>query len=83
MNRKRGLGRGLDALLGSVDVASGDSAAPSDSNLAEIAIEAIQPGPYQPRRNIRDDGIAELAASIKAQGVMQPIVLRRRASGGR
>ena len=82
MNRKRGLGRGLDALLGSVDVSSGDSAASSDANLAEIAIDAIQPGPYQPRRNIRDDGIAELAASIKAQGVMQPIVLRRRAIGG-
>ncbi len=82
MNRKRGLGRGLDALLGSAEVSSSDSVASSDSNLAEIPIDTIQPGPYQPRRNIRDDGIAELAASIKAQGVMQPIVLRHRAIGG-
>lgn len=82
MNRKRGLGRGLDALLGSAEVSSSDSVVSSGSNLAEIPIDTIQPGPYQPRRNIRDDGIAELAASIKAQGVMQPIVLRHRAIGG-
>jgi ParB family chromosome partitioning protein len=76
------LGRGLDALLGSAEVSSSDSVVSSGSNLAEIPIDTIQPGPYQPRRNIRDDGIAELAASIKAQGVMQPIVLRHRAIGG-
>jgi ParB family chromosome partitioning protein len=79
--KKRGLGRGLDALLGGgssddtvVDVRPAD--------LAEIAIADIHRGPFQPRREIRDEGIQELAASIRAQGVMQPIVLRRRVMGG-
>jgi ParB family chromosome partitioning protein len=72
------LGRGLDALLGA---ASGgddvDSAA-----LAEFAIDSIQRSPYQPRQVFDDDSLAELAASIRAQGVMQPIVIRQRAVGG-
>jgi ParB family transcriptional regulator, chromosome partitioning protein len=79
--KKRGLGRGLDALLGGgssddtvVDVRPAD--------LAEIAIADIHRGPFQPRREIRDEGIQELAASIRSQGVMQPIVLRRRVMGG-
>ena len=82
MIKKRGLGRGLDALLGSSDREQRDEASSSEVNLAEIAIDQIHPGQYQPRRNIRDEGIAELAASIKAQGLMQPIVLRHRAVGG-
>jgi len=81
--KKRGLGRGLDALLGTAEHQSDEEvAAPVGTNLAEIAVDQIHPGQYQPRRNIRDEGIAELAASIKAQGVMQPIVLRHRAIGG-
>ncbi len=82
--KKRGLGRGLDALLGSSEPASNEIAE-SDAgatNLAEVAVDQVHPGQYQPRRTIRDEGIAELAASIKAQGVMQPIVLRHRAMGG-
>ena len=81
--KKRGLGRGLDALLGTSERQQDDEAAQvSGANLAEIPVDQIHPGQYQPRRNIRDEGIAELAASIKAQGVMQPIVLRHRAIGG-
>jgi ParB family transcriptional regulator, chromosome partitioning protein len=80
--KRRGLGRGLDALLGGGDEQSTDAVAPAGANLAEIAIDEIQPGQYQPRRTIRDEGLQELAASIKAQGVMQPIVLRHRPSGG-
>ena len=72
--KKRGLGRGLDALLG------GDSrktiTEPVSNGLAEIPVEWIQPGKYQPRRIIDDEALQELAASIRAQGVMQPIVLR-------
>lgn len=72
--KKRGLGRGLDALLG------GDSrktvTEPVSNGLAEIPVEWIQPGKYQPRRVIDDEALQELAASIRAQGVMQPIVLR-------
>jgi ParB family chromosome partitioning protein len=79
--KKRGLGRGLDALLGT-DIRLASEEVPAGANLAEIGIDDIHPGQYQPRRNIRDEGLQELAASIKAQGVMQPIVLRRRPSGG-
>jgi ParB family chromosome partitioning protein len=72
--KKRGLGRGLDALLG------GDSSKkavdPVSTGLAEIPVEWIQPGKYQPRRIIDDEALQELASSIRAQGVMQPIVLR-------
>ena len=72
--KKRGLGRGLDVLLG------GDSrktvTEPASNGLAEIPVEWIQPGKYQPRRIIDDEALQELAASIRAQGVMQPIVLR-------
>jgi len=81
MIKKRGLGRGLDALLGgSSDEAPAERV--SSASLGEIPIDDIHPGQYQPRRSIRDEGIAELAASIRAQGVMQPIVLRHRAIGG-
>jgi ParB family chromosome partitioning protein len=80
--RKRGLGRGLDALLGGSTDTHEPPDAPTSANLGEIAIDEIHPGQYQPRRNIRDEGIAELAASIRAQGVMQPIVVRHRAIGG-
>lgn len=72
--KKRGLGRGLDALLG------GDSrktvTEQVSNGLAEIPVEWIQPGKYQPRRITDDEALQELAASIRAQGVMQPIVLR-------
>lgn len=81
MIKRRGLGRGLDALLGTDIRLTSEEAAPG-TNLAEVAIDDIHPGQYQPRRNIRDEGLEELAASIKAQGVMQPIVVRHRATGG-
>jgi len=81
MMKKRGLGRGLDALLGT-DTREASDEVSAGANLAEISIDDIHPGQYQPRRNIRDEGLQELAASIKSQGVMQPIVLRRRPSGG-
>ena len=64
MIKKRGLGRGLDALLGSIDPVDAESDS-SSTNLAEVAIDRIHPGQYQPRRSIRDEGIAELAASIR------------------
>ena len=81
--KKRGLGRGLDALLGAgkPPVTSGatestDPAAYVDGKLAEIPVEFIQRGKYQPRRDMHSEALEELAASIKAQGVMQPIVVR-------
>jgi ParB family chromosome partitioning protein len=73
--KKRGLGRGLDALLG-----SGDDNTPSvieqEGELRNIPIQQIRPGKYQPRRHWNDEALDELAASIKAQGLIQPVVVR-------
>jgi ParB family chromosome partitioning protein len=78
--KRRGLGRGLDALLGAAGDEDGDVAAASD--LAEVPIDSIHRSAYQPRQEFAQEGLNELAASIRSQGVMQPIVLRRRAIGG-
>jgi ParB family chromosome partitioning protein len=72
MARIKGLGRGLDALLGGDEPA----VAVGNESLAALAIDALQPGRYQPRARIGQEGLAELAESIKAQGVMQPILAR-------
>jgi ParB family chromosome partitioning protein len=82
--KKRGLGRGLDALLSSTSHPPGLAAGSAESALAttenhvlrEIPIDLIQRGKYQPRRDIEQDALQDLANSIKAQGVMQPIVVR-------
>lgn len=77
MARIKGLGRGLDALLGGEDTV----AAAGGEVLASLAIDALQPGRFQPRARIGQEGLAELAESIKAQGVMQPILARPLAAG--
>jgi ParB family chromosome partitioning protein len=74
--KKRGLGRGLDALLGSDARQSKVEVDDPAGKLLEVPIEWIQPGKYQPRKVMEDDALQELALSIKAQGIMQPIVLR-------
>lgn len=76
--KKRGLGRGLDALLGSNSVASIQEQVSSSSQneLHQLPLEVIQRGKYQPRRDMDPQSLEELAQSIKAQGVMQPIVVR-------
>lgn len=68
---KRGLGRGLSALIPS---ASQESQTTSDVH--ELAIDLIAPNPDQPRTDIGDEGIAELADSIKKVGLLQPIIVR-------
>ena len=73
--KKRGLGRGLDALLGG----SGEgmpSALTREGELRSLPIQQIQPGKYQPRRHWNDEALDELAASIRAQGLIQPVVVR-------
>lgn len=65
----KGLGRGLDALL------SGDRAAHRDEQRS-LPVERLQPGKYQPRTRMDESSLAELAASIKMQGVMQPVLVR-------
>jgi ParB family transcriptional regulator, chromosome partitioning protein len=94
--KKRGLGRGLDALLGNArpkqsdshedplaTAAATDSPAsstallePRDGDLRHLPIEFIKPGKYQPRLDMHPEGLEDLANSIRAQGVMQPIVVR-------
>lgn len=83
--KKRGLGKGLDALLGatsakdkSLQNASTETANGTDSRTAllELPVDLIQRGKYQPRRDMDPDSLQELADSIRAQGVMQPIVVR-------
>lgn len=79
--KKRGLGRGLDALLGassSVERSSAAAGSPGDQDktLRELPVDLIQRGKYQPRRDIDPESLQELADSIKSQGVMQPIVVR-------
>ncbi|WP_286717816.1 ParB/RepB/Spo0J family partition protein [Thalassolituus sp. UBA2009] len=89
--KKRGLGRGLDALLTSSRAAAVatqpdnaeniESSVPAEAGeLRHLPVEWIQPGQYQPRKDIQPEALEELAASIKAQGLMQPIVVRPLAS---
>jgi ParB family chromosome partitioning protein len=76
MAKKKRLGRGLDALLSKP--AGGTSAATGNeiNSLQQIPVELLQRGQYQPRVDIRQDTLENLAASIKAQGIVQPIVAR-------
>jgi ParB family chromosome partitioning protein len=74
--KKKRLGRGLDALL-SKPLTDADSVAASESErLRNIPLELLQRGKYQPRFDIRQDTLEELASSIRSQGVVQPIVAR-------
>jgi ParB family chromosome partitioning protein len=70
MIKQKGLGRGLDALL------DAESAAPLPESLGAIPIDRLQAGRYQPRTKMDAESLDELAASIKAQGLMQPILVR-------
>lgn len=71
-SERRGLGRGLEVLLG-------DGGRPE---LLHLPVETIHPSPRQPRRRFEPEAAAGLAASIRHQGVLQPIVVRRRTEGG-
>ncbi len=73
MAKMKGLGRGLDALLGGDEPAAATAVADRQS---ELKIDQLQPGKYQPRSYMDDAALKELAASIKAQGIMQPILVR-------
>ena len=70
MSKPKGLGRGLDALLGSDDGASRTDA------MASLPVASIRPGKYQPRTRMDQQALAELAASIRSQGLMQPLLVR-------
>jgi len=68
MMKAKGLGRGLDALLG--------DERPAKDALATLPVSRIRPGKYQPRTRMDQEALAELAASIKSQGLMQPLLVR-------
>jgi ParB family chromosome partitioning protein len=72
--RRRALGRGLEALIPSVEIEE-------ESKLVEIEIDQIVPNRYQPRKTFDDAKLEELAASIREQGVLQPIVVCKKDSG--
>jgi ParB family transcriptional regulator, chromosome partitioning protein len=74
--KRRGLGRGLSALLGEDGGAEFDSSQPEGSPRA-IPIEHLRPSRFQPRRQIREEDLRELAQSIAEKGVLQPILARR------
>ena len=75
-DKRKSLGRGLDALLGQPGEGETKN---QKQGLTEIPIEQIGPGPFQPRKQIDESQLNELAQSIKVQGVIQPIVVRERA----
>jgi len=77
--KKRSLGRGLDALLGPLNVIGGGPAI--EEILRLLPIEQIMRSRYQPRLNIRQESLQELADSIRAQGLVQPIVVRVAVAG--
>jgi ParB family chromosome partitioning protein len=70
--QRRGLGRGLEVLLGEAE----------QPELLHLPVDAIHPNPRQPRRRFEPEAAEGLAASIRLQGVLQPIVVRRRTEGG-
>ena len=71
----KGLGRGLDALLGGAD-GNGNGAVADQDKPSVLSISQMQAGKYQPRTRMDEGALAELAASIKTQGIMQPVLVR-------
>ncbi|MDJ0655148.1 MAG: ParB/RepB/Spo0J family partition protein [Xanthomonadales bacterium] len=74
--KRRGLGKGLDALLGSAAKPADRDTAP-EGDYREMPVDLIQPGRYQPRTGMDPEKLQELADSIQAQGMVQPIVVRQ------
>ena len=83
--KKAPLGKNLNALLGksrSASSAGNASGETAEDTLKKLPLDRIQPGQYQPRTGMDPDRLDELADSIRAQGVVQPVVVRKLASGG-
>lgn len=72
--KRRGLGRGLDVLLSEVETAQ--EAPRKGEHLVRLPVECLERGRYQPRKDIQTDALRNLADSIKAQGVVQPLIVR-------
>jgi ParB family chromosome partitioning protein len=83
-SKNRGLGKGLEALFGGVEITVGDQQKeenPSKDSVSFVDIHKIKPNENQPRKNFSEDKIEELARSIEVHGIIQPIVLRRSGTG--
>jgi ParB family chromosome partitioning protein len=75
---RRGLGRGLSALMSDIEPAQArKTQAPTRKAETVIPVDRISPNPSQPRRNFTEDALQELAASIRQKGIIQPLILRR------
>ena len=80
--KPKGLGRGLEALLGPKVAEAAEQAQAADAGLpSSLRLDDMVPGMYQPRTRMDEGALYELAESIKAQGIMQPILVRRLAEG--
>lgn len=80
--KRQSLGKGLDALLGmeveaDLDMRDSSGSPSGEGQLRELAVEFLQRGKYQPRRDINAEALEELASSIRTQGIMQPLVVRK------
>jgi ParB family chromosome partitioning protein len=75
--KKRGLGRGLDALLSTNQSQSNNDKINRTSELRKIPVEFLTPGKYQPRKDMSPEALDDLAASVRTQGIIQPIVVRQ------
>ena len=78
--RTTGLGKGLDALFPTIGVSREETS--TESSMLECDVDRIVPNPYQPRRDFPENEMAELADSVKVQGILQPLLVRESASGG-
>ena len=74
--KPKGLGRGLDVLLGEDRAPAPTAPSESDGALSAVPLESLQPGRYQPRTRMDETALQELAASLRQHGMMQPIVVR-------
>jgi ParB family chromosome partitioning protein len=75
--KKRGLGRGLQAILSAPSIQEIQEVAIPVANLGELPVDQLQRGRYQPRREMDEEALQHLASSIKVQGVLQPIIVRK------
>ncbi len=79
--KRRGLGKGLNALLGESAGGAASETSEPEGTYRELAVELLQPGKYQPRSGMDEGKLTELADSIAAQGMVQPIVVRSVGAG--
>ncbi len=79
--QRRGLGRGLDALLTGTESSTGEERAAPTGTTRTVPVASIQANPYQPRKDFDEDQLAELAASIRVHGLIQPLIVKPEGDG--